>query len=360
MNAIGSEMFAWTRRKFLRAVGLSLLLGGLPRRRSRGASEALRLRLGFIPVYPMMQFFIARELGWYRELGLELEETRFGSGPPIVQAFAAEQLDLAYIGIAPALVAIARGVPAKVVAANVREPNVILAGEAFAALWEEKGQEAFRQFKEARGRRVRFVTLPKGSTPDLLLRFWIIEKLGLELEDVLEIVPVGAPQVLQALAAGGVDGASLIEPAPTLVEAHGLPFRPIVYAREVLPGQPGAVVLVTQALIEERPELVEELVKLHMRATAFVRLHPQRAAELASRVIGPEVLPVEVALRALKSPASCFISDPHAIEAGTLVYNDFQNRLGIVNRRLSPEEIFDYRFYDRLAEEHPELDVSEC
>ncbi|MFB6286846.1 MAG: ABC transporter substrate-binding protein [Candidatus Bipolaricaulia bacterium] len=351
----------WSRRRFLGTLGKSAvglgLMGPFPAQVGRSQAP---LRLGFIPVYPMMQYFVAREQGWYEEAGIPIEASRFSSGPPIVQALAAGELDLAYIGISPAAVSIARGVPAQVVAANVKEPNVILANERLRSLWEQYGAEAFARFREAEGRRAKIVTLPEGSTPDILLRFWIIERLGLDLEASIEIVPVGAPQVLQSIARGDVDGASVIEPSPTLIAERGFPFEPIAFADEILPGQPGAVVEVTQGLLNDQPERVEALTEIHLEATKFVQDNPDQTAEFASAVIGPQALPVEIAREALDSRATCFISDPHAITDGTLVYNDLQNRLGIVDRQLEVPDVFDFSFYDRMVDERPELDIEDC
>src|SRR5687767_13931735 len=64
-----------------------------------------------------MQFGAAQEKGWFVELGVpSMELLRFTSGAPMLQAIAAGQVDIAYIGVGPLLVAGHRGLPFKAVA----------------------------------------------------------------------------------------------------------------------------------------------------------------------------------------------------------------------------------------------------
>mgnify|MGYP001355798592 CR=1 FL=1 len=57
------------------------------------------------------QLFVMQGEGWTEEAGIELELTKFSSGPAIVQAIAAGDFDVMYFGIGPAMVSRARGVP---------------------------------------------------------------------------------------------------------------------------------------------------------------------------------------------------------------------------------------------------------
>jgi NitT/TauT family transport system substrate-binding protein len=315
-----------------------------------GGSSPDSLTLGTLNVFPMMQYFAIDQQGWYGELQPDIEVRTFGGGPPLVQAYASGNIDFAYVGISPGLVAIANGVASKVVAANVLEPNVMVAGSEFRSYWDEHGADAFQRFRDDKGRKPRFATLPSGSTPDVFLRFWITEVLGLDL-DVVDIAGQSPSALRSTLATGNADGGSAIEPIPTaLQEDPDSDMEPFRYASEIMPGQPGAVLQPSQALVDENPDLVRRLVEIHVRATEFIHENRDRAAEMASAVVGSDILPTGVATRAINSPASNFISDPRRIVEKSLIYNDVHQQLGSVDTDLSEGDVFDHSFYDEVGD----------
>jgi NitT/TauT family transport system substrate-binding protein len=237
-----------------------------------------------------------------------------------------------------------------VVAANVLEPNVMVGSEEFRSYWTEHGAAAFEQFRADKGRKPRFATLPAGSTPDVFLRFWITESLGLDL-DVVEIVGQSPGALQSTLSTGNADGGSAIEPIPTILQENPeTEMEPFLYAGEIMPGQPGAVLQPSQRLIDDRPEFVRELVEIHVRATEFIHENRERAAGMASEVIGSDILTAAVANRAINSPAANYVSNPHRIVDKSLVYNDFHQGLGSVDTDLSEADVFDHSFYDGVSD----------
>ncbi len=315
-----------------------------------GGSGSDSLTLGTLNVFPMMQYFVIDQQGWYEELGPDIEVSTFGGGPPLVQAYASGSIDFAYVGISPGLVAIANGVASKVVAANVLEPNVMIANSEFRSYWNDHGADAFQQFREDKGRKPRFATLPSGSTPDVFLRFWITEVLGLSL-DVVNIVGQSPSALQSTLSTGNADAGSAIEPIPTTLQANpDVDMEPLKYAGEIMPGQPGAVLQPSQELVDNNPELVRTLVDIHIRATDFIHENREQAAEMASSVIGSDILTSDVATTAINSPASNFISNPHRIVDKSLIYNDFHQQLGNVDEDLSEGDIFDHSFYEEVSD----------
>jgi len=296
-----------------------------------------------------MQYFVIDQQGWYDELGPEIDVQTFGGGPPLVQAYASGEIDFAYVGISPGLVAIANGVSSKVVAANVVEPNVMVGSAEFRSYWVEHGADAFERFRSDKGRKPRFATLPAGSTPDVFLRFWITEVLELDL-DVVDIVGQSPSALQSTLSTGNADAGSAIEPVPTVLQENpDSDMEPFKYAGEIMPGQPGAVLQPSQSLVDDAPEFVQQLVDIHVRATEFIHENREQAAEMASAVVGSDILSPEVATKAINSPASNFISNPRRIVEKSLVYNGFHQQLGSVDADLSESDVFDHSFYEEAS-----------
>ncbi|MFQ5803637.1 MAG: ABC transporter substrate-binding protein [Candidatus Methylomirabilales bacterium] len=318
------------------------------------SSEIQKIRIGFMPILPSAHEFIAVEKGWYRELGLPIEELRFSSGPPIVQAFAAGQVDVAYFGIGPALVSVAKGIKAKVVASGVTEQLAVIASNTFADLFEaQASRKAFLQFKTDQGHPLKIATFPPGSTPSVMLHYWL-DQLNVDTVKDAEILAMGADRVRLAVLSQQVDATMILEPIITIIRRAQIPYRIIRYGSQILPGQPGSILFVRQNLIDERPDIVEKLVLMHLKSTKILMEERDEAAEIISRKIGREVLPIEVAREALDSKALHWVANPHAIVKGTMTYNRFQVKLGRFKKTVDPQALFDFRFYDKVISTHPE------
>jgi NitT/TauT family transport system substrate-binding protein len=216
-------------------------------------------------------------------------------------------------------------------------------------MWNEHGTDAFSVFEEEKGRKFKFGTFPPGSVPDIVLRYWLREELGLSVEETVEVVPMGSGKVRQALLAGEIDGTSIMEPIQTIATEQADYVR-LFNAADFFPGgQPAAVVLMNDTFRTENPDVGRAFVEQHVRATDFALDNRDAAAKHASTVIGEEVLPVETAKRAMRSPTAKFISDPHEIEGGTEIFAEFGHELGKTEAELTLDQIFDVSLYDDVA-----------
>ncbi|MBI3513419.1 MAG: ABC transporter substrate-binding protein [Proteobacteria bacterium] len=317
--------------------------------RQAHAQNRQALRVGYIPIIPMTQLFVMEGEGWTKAAGLDLALTRFSSGPAMVQALASGSLDVAYIGIGPAMLARARGIDVKVVAANVID-QVALIGrgrlvEAFAAA--PTPAAAFAAFRAAAGRPAKIATLPQGSVPDAVLRYYLQETARVADADV-EIVGVGEEQVQQLLLAGAVDAASILEPILTIVLERERSAKVIARADAMFARQPGAVVLATRAALGAQRAAIAALVALHVKATAFARGNPDRAAADVVAFIGKGLVSAAVMRKALTSDATTLIADPRLIVDSTRLLQDFQQRIGAQPTAIDIDALFDFGFYDAV------------
>ncbi|NHN47740.1 ABC transporter substrate-binding protein [Halostella sp. JP-L12] len=328
------------------AAGISGLAGCNALGGGGGADE---LTVAYMPIYPDMQHFVMQEEGYFDEIDAAVDAKEFTDGPSIVQAYASGEIDIGLFGVVPAMIVIDKGIAAKVVAANIKEPMMLMARDDFMPLWEEHGADAFAEFERREGRKFTFGTFPEGSVPDILLRYWLIDEQGLEPGEDVEIIGMGgANAVRQGLATDEIDGTSIMEPVPTLTEENGDPYQPLAIAPDFMPGQPAAVALMNDEVRDS--EVGEQFVEQHVRATEFVNDDPDATAQHASTVIGEETLSVETARRALDSPISNFVSDPREIENGTEIFTEYAAELGKTDERLSLDDVFDYSLYDAVTE----------
>ncbi len=332
------------------AIGLSrraLLAGAVLA--SAPARAATPLRVAYIPILAMGQLFVIVGEGWASAAGLELQLTRFSSGPAMVQALASGGYDVAYIGIGPAMVARSSGLDLRVVAANgIDQGSLIGVGafaEGFAAA--KSPAEAFAAFRQKAGRPVRVATLPKGSVPDTVLQYWLAEVAHVAPADV-QVLGVGEDRVQQVLLAGSADAAGALEPILTIVQERVPSARILARGGEMFPNQPGAALAVSEAIIKTQRAAVQTMVELHARATRLILADPARAAKSTVQILGPGLVSEATIAKAFASPAMHPISDPHAIIDATARLGAYQLRLGTLARDVATAELFDTSFYDAL------------
>lgn len=322
--------------------GIAVALVGLP---GPKATAATTLNVGYIPILPMAQLFVMEGEGWAKQEGLTIRKVRFAEGPAIVKALKDGQLDVAYFGIGPALVSRANGVDMRVVAANIIEQVALVVRGDLTLYMLRDAKAGLLRFRSKTGRKARIATFPKGSVPDTVLRHWMakVAQLG---EDAIEIVPMGADRVQQALLSGEVDGASILEPVVTLVLAKDRSAKVILTGGEMMADQPGSVLAVRGDLIRKKPEVVQKLVALHVRATDFLILEPQRAAKHVQQALGEDKISLDEAERAITSPYGKFVADPYRIRASTAQMHDFQREIGVLKKPVPLDDLFETRFFD--------------
>lgn len=311
-------------------------------------SETTTLRVGYVPILPMSQLFVMEGEGWAKQAGLKLKPIRFSEGPGILQALTKNELDVAYFGIGPAMVARANGIDIRVVASDVVEHVAFVARGELALYMLRDPKAGIERFTLKKKRKPKIATFSPGSVPDTVLRYWLTKVAKLP-TDSIEFVAMGADLVQQALLEGSVDGASIMEPIVTLVLVKDKTAKVVVEGSEMMPNMPGAILAVRGELMQKSPNVVQKLVELHHRATEHLILEPDRSAQHVFAVIGKDPMTLEVIERAITSPYSKFVSDPYRIMKSTQVMHDFQLETGVLRKRVPLKELFEIKFFNKLS-----------
>lgn len=314
---------------------------------SASAQDPVELEIGYMPILPVSQLFVTLEEGWMDEAGIKPDLVQFQNGPAMVQALLAGQLDVAYFGIGPAMVARARGADIKVVASNIVEQISIVALGELAPYFEGDHSTAFARFAEEKGRKAVITTFPTGSVPETVLQYWLRNQLGADPDDV-EIVFQGAAQVQQALLTGAVDGAAILEPIVSSVIARVDDAKVVASGGELFPNQPGAVLAVREGTIADHPEAVAALVAAHARATDILTGDADRATTSVAKYVGGGRLDPAIVKSAIESSKTGFVADPNFIVDGTRVMHDFQGELGTLKKPVDLDTLFDLSIFERV------------
>lgn len=260
---------------------------------SGSGAKQVTLRLGYFPNVTHATAIAGVEKGFFtKNLGenVKLETKIFNAGPAAVEALFSEALDATYIGPNPAINAYVRskGEAVRIIAGAT-------SGGAFFVVNQDINSAA-----DLRGKKV--ATPQLGNTQDVAARGWLKAQ-GLNTTPTgggdVSIVPQENAQTLEAFRAGQIAGAWAPEPWATrlILEGKG---KVLVDERDLWPG--GRYVtthlVVRTAFMKEHPDVVEQLLRGHVEATAYVNNQPAEAqqvvndaiARITGKGIAPEVL----------------------------------------------------------------------
>jgi NitT/TauT family transport system substrate-binding protein len=100
---------------------------------------------------------------------------------------------------------------------------------------------------------------------------------------------------------------------------------------------------------DKNPAVVEKFVKSIVRATQLLKDDPKRAAPLVSGAFGKGIIPDDILEAAIKSPQTQFTSDPRRILESTAKLQDYQVKLGALEKAAPLDGLFALSVYDRAA-----------
>ncbi len=295
------------------------------------------LRIGYQPSTHQVAEMVAMEEGWWLEdlspFGIEeVEDFEFPSGPPEMTAMLGGHLDIAYVGAAPPISAIAQGLDAKIVAAVQKNGSNLVVSP----------QVDYQGPKSLVGLTV--ATFPPGSIQDTVLKKWLQDN-GINPED-LDIRSMGPGDAVTAISAKAVDAIFLPHPSPSIIELEGN-GKAVVASGEMWPDHACCCLVVSGELMRENPELVEQIVKTHIRATEYINENPERAAEIYSAKTGQNLTVVQ---HSIENWDGAWISDPHVAIPSVVEYARVDYELGYTGETLLTEEdLFETGFYDRVT-----------
>lgn len=313
-------------------------------------AQGVAARIGYIPVLGTAQLFVADKEGSLKAAGIEPRFIVFESGPAMIQALASGTLDIYVAGVAPLAVARSKGVDVKVVAATAINEMTVVAGPKLAPLFKEgvAPAQALRAFREANGKPARFATQPPGSVPHTTLVHWLAERIKADKADY-EIVTMGIDATQQALLAAAVDGSTLREPAVTVSLGRDARLKIVATGEDMFPRQPGTVVAVSGAFLNKNRDAVQKMVEGVVGATKLIQADPDRAAGPLEVALGKGLLDTPTIVKAIKSPASTFTSDPRLIVDSFRAMQAYQVSIGSLDKEYPLDGLFDPSFFEKAA-----------
>jgi len=299
-----------------------------------GTGDVSNLRIGYQPSTHQTAHITAMEKGWWQEdlapLGItQVTDKQFETGPPEMQTMLAGELDIPYVGSAPFIAAVSTGLDAKIIAAvQTQGSDLVLRNEV-----------PYSTPADLAGKTI--ATFPPGSIQDTVLRTWLEEN-GVDPASV-DIKAMGPGEAVTAISAGHVDGVFLPHPSPSVIVAEGI-GRSVVQSGEMLKDHSCCVLVASGSLIREHPEIVEQVVKTHIKATEYNLEHQDEAASIYSAKTGQDVETVKASFHDWDGT---WTADPNVITTSVVEYTELQYELGYISKPLTQDDLFDLSFYEK-------------
>ncbi len=290
------------------------------------------LRIGYQPSTHQIAEMVAAEKGWWKEdlapFGVtDIEEKEFQSGPPEMQAMLAGAIDIAYVGTAPTITAISEGLDAKIVASvNINGSDLVLRPDK-----EYTGPKSLEGLSIA--------TFPAGSIQDIVIKKWLADN-NVDVSKI-KFHGMGPGEAVTAIEAGKVDGVFLPHPSPSKIELDEKGMT-VVQSGEMWPHHACCSLLVSGKLLREQPDLVDQIIKTHIKATEYVNANPEETAEIYSKRTKQDIAVVDASIESWDGE---WVSDPEIQIPSTVEYAREDRQLGYINKSLSADDLFDSSFY---------------
>ena len=289
------------------ALLLAVAAAGCPK---KAAVEPVRI--GYLQAdLHQLAAFVALERGLFAEAGVEVTVAGvFKAGPEEMSAIAAGELDVGYVGAAPATTAVANGAArVRIIAQVNKEGSALVVGKKGTA-------PAVAKLEDLRGRTV---AIPGHATVQDFLLGKALASAGLGRQEVATLV-IKPPEMIGALRTGQIDGFIAWEPYVARAVTGGA-GRILAPSREIWSHHPCCVLVADTPFVEARPEAVEQILEAHIRATRFIRERPAEATAIGVAYTGMDEETVKTAMANIE-----FDYRPSRDDA--LRYVEFLNRLG--------------------------------
>ena len=227
---------------------------------------------------------VAISNGWFEDEGIKVQLLVYQNGAYEMDGFQSGQIDMGYLGVAPALVkSINAGINITVLAQANAE------GSAIEVLKSEYDAGHVTTIADLAGKTI---FQPGPSTVQNFLIRKALNQSGLSVDDVT----LQTTQVQYMAESLTADAPAYIswEPFPSLSSYEGITV-PLMLSGEIWPNHPCCVVATDSTFADLHPDIVQKVVEIHVRAEEWIVDHPVEALAIAVDWLGIDESPVSTA-----------------------------------------------------------------
>jgi NitT/TauT family transport system substrate-binding protein len=314
-------------------IGLAIVsfavLATLVLRSRDGSGEKIQenvLEVGFLPVTCHLTCPVT-DFATKTSTGFQYVSKRFTDFPTVAEAFKSGRLQASFF-IAPlAMKLVDQGVGAKIVYLGHRDGSTVMVQK----------ESTAKDLRDLKGQR--FAIPSRYSNQYLVLRK-LMADLGMGPKD-LDFVEMPPPDMPGAIAAKSIAGYFVGEPHAAAAELKGT-GRVLHHAKDIWPHFISCVLVVSQKLIDERPDLVRDLVRGIAESGEWAETHRNEAARMVAPYFRQDEKVINYVLHQPPDRVSYRSLSPGDEEM--MKIHDMARQAGLLDRDLKLSDFLDRSF----------------
>jgi len=223
------------------------------------------------PNLPHVGVYLAKDLGYFDEEGINVELTAFESGLQSLRGGIAGGLDLVGASSEPVITVISRGAKIRSIFSYAHKLTVVMAA-----------QESIRKPTDLRGKNLGIQDV--GAFREVMTRA-VLHSAGLTSHDV-HYIPVSSAGYIAALMENRIDTAILHIDQAYMARTKKASIHPLVPLWEVMPNYWYGTFTTNEEFLRKEPELLSRAVAAIIKAHRFMYRNKDRTLELVSKHTG--------------------------------------------------------------------------
>ncbi|WP_407421101.1 ABC transporter substrate-binding protein [Methanobrevibacter sp.] len=284
------------------------------------------VKIGYLPSDHDAALFVADAQGLYKQKNITTELVQFNNGGDLMTAMASGEVNVGYVGIAPVLSSVAKGVPVKVISSAQTEGSGIV-------VTKDSGINSAADLK---GKTI--ATPGEASIQHVLLSYYLKEN-GLSTDD-LNISAMKVPSMNDALKTKQIDGIITFQPYVSIA-ANDSNNKVLADSMAILPNHPCCVVVASDDFIKNHEDTAKDIIAIHENATNFINENVKNGS--ADKVV--ELLPKDIvsdaSLEAKSLESFPFIFGlNNTFKADVDAFQKLEVDIGILNKTLSHNDLY--------------------
>jgi NitT/TauT family transport system substrate-binding protein len=284
------------------------------------------VKIGYLPSDHDAALFVADAQGKYAEKNITTELVQFNNGGDLMTAMASGEVDVGYVGIAPVLSSVAKGVPVKVISSAQTEGSGIV-------VTQDSGINSAADLKG------KSIATPGEASIQYVLLTYYLKQNGLSADD-LNISAMKVPSMNDALKTKQIDGIITFQPYVSIA-ANDSGNKVLADSKVILPNHPCCVVVASDDFIKNHEDTVKDIIAIHEESTNFI--NDQLKANNASAVVAllPDDIVSNSDLEALSLESFPFISGiDDTFKADVDAFQKLEVDIGILNKTVDHKDLY--------------------
>jgi NitT/TauT family transport system substrate-binding protein len=249
-----------------------------------GRNVPTEIRLGYIyGDLHHLPAFVALEKKFFTEQNLQVKVAGvFKAGPEMISAFAADYVDVGYLGGIPAMLAVInKTADIKIVAQVNTNGSAIVV----------RRDSSIKSVADLQGKRI---AIPGyAQMQDYLLRTVLMQH-GISVQ-ATNIIIIKPPEMLNALRESQIDAFIAWEPYVSKTVTMGI-GKVLIYSSDISKDHVCCILVVNSKFYNKHLDLVIAILKAHIKAIKYINQHPAEAVAIAVKYTGMDEAAIKLAL----------------------------------------------------------------